>query len=931
MTGKDISSVGGSSSTPSVTQLDTETVQIGETLADVALRLGTTEEELLKANPNLAKGIQPGQELKLPDRPAETPTPKSQFQISKDVMEKPTAPTFLDEMLKPGTGGPIPGGQPLPGTELAFQAGMFGGPGIAAGYAYLNDEQLKAYHQLENSPGWDSIAEYQRMQIRRNLSKLSGDKLNNEVTKTQEKFGSIQTLKSHAGWKDLGTEQQQKLSDQILKSPGTNLPQETADLQKKLDSIQTLKGHNAWKTLAPTQQQKLSETIFKSPPNKLGQETTDLQKKFDAIQTLSGHNAWKRLDATQQQRVSDQMLKSPVSKLPQETADFQKKFDSIETVVGHNTWKDLTPGQQQKVSDQILKSPVGQLPQQTAEIQKRFDSIKTLTGHNAWKELVPEQKQKISDQILKLSGNQLKDGTAKLQKEFDSIEKMTQHDAWKTLGPAQKQKLTDPVMQLTGPKLKQHLEQTEKRFDVIKSLTTQPSWKNLVADDQQKIAGQILKVSDRNLAQTTDNLKGTADMIGAMRANKVDPEKTLDKLLALETQGPTAYKKMTGAFTEAQTQINSSTDKLKTSTNIRDMINLSLDRGTGDRNHKEIDAKPEIFSRFVKQHAKDPADFEEVRNALKDTPAKLLVHWANTEKVGVEFGGGAAIADAALTKLYRDKNIPAGEQSKYKHGLNILTRVEGRLDNVNAWDTGVFSLGIRQWTTHQGSLAGPLKKFQTENPAKFQQMLPGVTINGDEVSFNGKSLKEAGTRKSKDIVGNLTQSEIVKLSKMLNAVGKDPDFQAIQLGESVDRIKQIENMRVGTNNIGSYITSDRNLGHIVDFDPNRPAWVQPSFSEAVENTAKEFGMTATAPSRQELLNALKDKVEKDPDFQKKIKEKYGDAVLNNLKSDSGRASFVEQRLMEGFKEQFIGREGDSSHQQGLRNRWRNTDAYYDSV
>ncbi|HSE39767.1 MAG TPA: hypothetical protein VLH08_03300, partial [Acidobacteriota bacterium] len=91
---------------------------------------------------------------------------------------------------------------------------------------------------------------------------------------------------------------------------------------------------------------------------------------------------------------------------------------------------------------------------------------------------------------------------------------------------------------------------------------------------------------------------------------------------------------------------------------------------------------------------------------------------------------------------------------------------------------------------------------------------------------------------------------------------------------------------------------------------------------------KEFGLTETAPSRQELLNALKDKVEKDPDFQKKIKDQGGDALLNKLKTDAGRATFLENRLMEGFREQFIGRERDSDHQAGLRGRWRKTDEYY---
>jgi hypothetical protein len=271
----------------------------------------------------------------------------------------------------------------------------------------------------------------------------------------------------------------------------------------------------------------------------------------------------------------------------------------------------------------------------------------------------------------------------------------------------------------------------------------------------------------------------------------------------------------------------------------------------------------------------------------------------------------------------------------------VLLQNEGKPDAVNTYDSGIVSAGLRQWTTHRGSLTPLLKDFEKAHPEKFKELMPGVKIeklNGkDAVCFNGKSLtitdKKAG---SGALVGKFSQSEIVDFTKQFAAVAKDPDFQALQLSGAADRISTVGKMKIGSEKIDDYMKSARGFGHVVDFDANRPAYVQPSFKEAVQSTGKELGLTEETPTRQQLLDGIKQKVDGDAEYKKQIDKKYGDGTADKLsKGEQAREEFLEQRLSESFRDHFLTRvrteKAGAKRAGDLVDRFKKTERYYDAA
>ena len=607
-------------------------------------------------------------------------------------------------------------------------------------------------------------------------------------------------------------------------------------------------------------------------------------------------------------------------------------------------WGVLSDAQKTQITKNLSKVSGQKLQQEVDKTTERFQAIETLGKRSGWSQLSPAQQQKIGDQVLKLSGNPLKTEMTKIGGKFDSIEKMSQHSSWGVLNPDQKAKLTDPLLNQTGDKLKAHITQTQDKLDALASFGKQPSWKELPPAQQQTVADHMLKTSAANLKQTTQNVQGTIDFIATLKNNKVDDQKTLDKLLKLEGQDPKRFPKMATNLTEAQNQINAATDKdkQKVATDVRDMVNFTLDRTVGHKKGANIyEDKADVAGRFLRQYKKDPADFGKFRDLLNSTPdAKLVVHWHHKDMIGIGIHGTKPVTDSDL----KNAKIPKGEETRYKHAIGNLLEREGKYDDMNAYDDGIISIGFRQWTTHEGSMVEPLEAFQKANPKKFAEMLPGISItkNPNTISYNGKSLTISKEQGVKGILDNLTQSEYMQLSTMFNKLGKDADFQTAQLQVGVNRIDTVLAMKVGSHKIGDYIKSDRALGQVYSFDPGRPGFTNKSFSDGVKDVAADFGLSSAAPSRKELLDSLKLKVEGDPakkiepdkDFIDKLEKKYGKDFVEKLKTDGGRANFLEKRLTEAFRDRFLEanlkRFGNIDTQR-FRDRFEATEKYYDKL
>ena len=100
--------------------------------------------------------------------------------------------------------------------------------------------------------------------------------------------------------------------------------------------------------------------------------------------------------------------------------------------------------------------------------------------------------------------------------------------------------------------------------------------------------------------------------------------------------------------------------------------------------------------------------------------------------------------------------------------------------------------------------------------------------------------------------------------------------------------------------------------------------------------------TTAAPSRQELLDQLKlklegdkaKKIEPDKDFIDKLEAKFGKDFVEKLKTDSGRADFLEKRLTLAYRDRFLeanlNRFGATDTQR-FRERFEATEKYYDKL
>jgi hypothetical protein len=541
------------------------------------------------------------------------------------------------------------------------------------------------------------------------------------------------------------------------------------------------------------------------------------------------------------------------------------------------------------------------------------------------------------------SGGKIR-GQIKLSKSQEEAKaQLEQSKGWEKLSDKQRSQITKGLSKLNGEKLNKYVSSTQEKFKSIDTISGHPEYKNISPAQQQLITNQLLKSA--SLDQTTKNLQGTLDFAGNQIKNKANPDElslTLNNLLKLEQKNPKAYEKMTSHLSEANKHIDSSANKEQAAKDIRDMLNVSISRAVGDaHNRKSEEVKTEVFNRFFRQYQKDPSDFPKVIEALKNTPGTLQLNWSKKDMVGMNIRGGSPVSDATFDQVFNEKNIPADQRSTYKNSLKVLMQNEGKPDAINTYDSGIVSVGLKQWTSHAGSVMKPLKEFQQKYPEKFQQLLPGFNItqlNGKEaLTYNGKSLTitDKKNENSSKLIDNLKQSELIEITQKLGNLGKDPDFQAIQLKGAVDTITAIKNTSVGSSKISEYLKSERGLGHVVDFEANRPAYVKPSFNEAVQNTGKKLGLSSATPSRQELLDGLKAKLN-DAEYAKEIDKKYGKGTSEKLKMNAGaREEFLERRLSEEFRDSFLVRvrkeKGGVKHAVKLTRRFSKTDGYYDAA
>ena len=118
-----------------------------------------------------------------------------------------------------------------------------------------------------------------------------------------------------------------------------------------------------------------------------------------------------------------------------------------------------------------------------------------------------------------------------------------------------------------------------------------------------------------------------------------------------------------------------------------------------------------------------------------------------------------------------------------------------------------------------------------------------------------------------------------------------------------------------------------------------------TFRPTVTDLAKDLGLSGT-PSRQELLDALKVKLEGKPDpkdpkklleppdkaFIEQLEKKYP-GIVDKSKTDSGREAFLDKRLIEGYRDNFLTKLDQKypGNHARFAARFASTEKYYDSL
>lgn len=117
--------------------------------------------------------------------------------------------------------------------------------------------------------------------------------------------------------------------------------------------------------------------------------------------------------------------------------------------------------------------------------------------------------------------------------------------------------------------------------------------------------------------------------------------------------------------------------------------------------------------------------------------------------------------------------------------LAAVGTVEGGFDTVNAYDRGILSWGISQWSAHAGSLQRVLRTVKAVvGPARFATLFGGLNIDGDVFVYRGErysgtariSLLFKGTTDPKRYDDVPTRAWIVRFA----LAGRDPAVQRAQ-------------------------------------------------------------------------------------------------------------------------------------------------------
>lgn len=229
--------------------------------------------------------------------------------------------------------------------------------------------------------------------------------------------------------------------------------------------------------------------------------------------------------------------------------------------------------------------------------------------------------------------------------------------------------------------------------------------------------------------------------------------------------------------------------------------------------------------------------------SIKETSKAFVVSDNEHEKKFVKFRRGVYTNGDQKTIQFIDAHRDRLKaQGMSDSALNVMVSVsenEGNLDAINTWDNAIMTFGMFQWTVGVGQAQGELpalfKKIKAANPDVFQLYYGQYGLDVTERTNNtygyftlhGNTLRQASQKE---------QLRSPKWSFYFWKSGQDPVIQTVEVQHAFSRIGTFyrsPTYQINGHNIADIITSEYGIGLILDNHVNRPGYIKPCISNAV--------------------------------------------------------------------------------------------------
>lgn len=208
------------------------------------------------------------------------------------------------------------------------------------------------------------------------------------------------------------------------------------------------------------------------------------------------------------------------------------------------------------------------------------------------------------------------------------------------------------------------------------------------------------------------------------------------------------------------------------------------------------------------------------------------------------FKSGFYTSGVQKTQTFIDENrAELNRRGMSDSALNVMIGVsenEGNLDAINTWDNAFLTFGMFQWTIGtkraQGELPALLKKIKDADAATFQECYGryGIDISARTNATHGHIVlhgQTINTEKEK------SQFRSPRWCFHFWKAGQDRLVQTVSLMHAFSRINVFHhdsNYQVNGHDIAAIVTSEYGMALILDNHVNRPAYIKPCLTKAME-------------------------------------------------------------------------------------------------